>query len=142
MLISSTSCHVPLTDSHSCNGPKYHWRYRPKKGDSTHRPHLTQLPSSSPAAPLIIYSSPPQPSLVRCYNPPEGTHLFLAVAVRVRGGKVLLNVRENFMRTLLLLLLYPSALPTLSFFLFPVCLLCVLFCQHNDCGEHGECCIV
>ncbi|CAB1424680.1 unnamed protein product [Pleuronectes platessa] len=51
----SVSCHVALTDSHSCCGPKYPRGNRPKQGDE---PHSVCEPVLRPPAPHPPLSRP------------------------------------------------------------------------------------
>lgn len=130
----SVSCHVPLTHSHSCPGPKYHRRNQPKQGDNT----STSTTSCSPQALLISHCSPPFPLWGGGTTPRGGKFIFGCSRGRSkeRGGKCF-YVCANSPLPAACLVPYPSACPTLGHFLFPLCL-CVLFCQYNDCGEHGE----
>lgn len=69
---SSVSCHVLLTDSHSCSGPKYHRRNRPKEGDTHTAPLPLLPPPCSPPGPLLTLS----PTLGRWYKPSRGQIYF------------------------------------------------------------------
>lgn len=120
----SISCHVPLTHGHSCPRLKYHRRNQPKQGDDT----STSTTSCSPHVLLISHGSTPFP-LWGGGTTPRGSKFIFGCSrgrSKERGGKGF-YVSANSPLPAACLVPYPLGCPTLCHFLFPRCLLCVLF---------------